>query len=345
MSRITRPLFVSGTLLIPVLAALFAFVGIQEADSAAPKAGAAKAGAKGPTMSNIRGKCGMCHRAIAEEWLNSLHAKAFVDTRFTEAVKKEVPHGPEAEGKCFTCHAPAALRAKGLGQTPGFRTDFREVGIDCQVCHVSLTGQVHAPFKSGQASHDVVVDPQHRTEAVCASCHEAFGTVSEFKQVAASIGGQTCATCHMPKVKRPISEGGEVKMVASHTWKGGADPAMLKRAVKLEAAANPDGTVVAKIANQGAGHKVPTGIHYRELILAVAVTDAGGKEVFTKQELFANKTNSGGADTRLNGGETRTVTIPTGVTSGEITVKLLYKLMPDIPLDQATVVASATMKL
>jgi hypothetical protein len=326
---------VGGTLLVPLLASFFAFVSIsREADSAAPAAA-------GAGMRSIRGKCGMCHREIALEWLNSLHAKAFQDTLFLAEAKA---HGAEAEGKCFTCHAPQAVRVKGIGQTPGFRTDVREIGVDCQVCHVGLKGKVHAAFKSGGAAHDVEEDAQHRTEALCASCHEAFGTVSEFKQTSFAKQGQSCATCHMPKVKRPSSEGGAAKMVASHTWKGGNDAAMLKKAVKLDATVGPDGTVTAKIGNIGAGHKFPTGIEYREAILLVTVTDASGKELFRKQELFANKTKSGGSDTRLNPGETRTVTVPTGVSSGTFTARLLYKLMPNVPDPQATVIATSTMK-
>jgi hypothetical protein len=118
---------------------------------------------------------------------------------------------------------------------------------------------------------------------------------------------------------------------------------MLKRAVTFEATANPDGTVITKIGNVGTGHKFPTGIHYRRAILVVTATDDSGKELFAKQELFANLTPSGGTDSRLNPGETRTVTIPTGVTSGNFTAQLLYKLMPDV--NDSTVVASATMKL
>jgi hypothetical protein len=341
MRRLARLLLVSGTVLIPTLACSFAFLlGTKGADSAAAKPASAAS-----KMSAIRGKCGMCHKVIAQEWLNSLHARAFQDTRFMEAVHRELPNPQEAEGKCFTCHAPQAVRAKGLGQTPGFRTDLRDVGVDCSVCHVDLKGKVHAPFQSGESAHEVEADPQHKTEALCASCHEAFGTVSEFKLTSAGKEGKTCATCHMPKVKRPVAEGGTEKMVSSHVWRGGNDPAMLKRAVKFEATTSPDGTVVAKIANVGAGHKFPTGIHYREAILAVTVTDASGKEVFSKQEMFSNKTASGGADTRINAGETRTVTVPTGVTSGSFTAQLLYKLMPEVTDADATVVASEAMKL
>jgi hypothetical protein len=307
----------------------------READSAAPAAA-------GPSVKSIRGKCGMCHPEIAQEWLNSLHAKAFQDTLFLAEAKA---HGAEAEGKCFTCHAPQAVRTKGLGQTPGFRTDLREVGVDCQVCHVGLKGKVHAPFRSGLSAHEVEQDPQHRTEALCASCHEAFGTVSEFKQTAFAKQGQTCASCHMPKVKRPVSVGGKPRLVASHTWRGGNDAEMLKKAVKLEAAVAPDGTVTAKISNVGAGHKFPTGIEYREAILVVTAMDAGGAEIKTHRELLANKTKSGGADTRLDPGETRTVTVPTGVTSGTFTMRLLYKLMASKSDQEATVVANAIMKL
>jgi hypothetical protein len=335
MGKMVGRFVVGGTFLVPLLASVFAFLSVTyEADSAAPAAA-------GPSLKSIRGKCGMCHPEIAQEWLNSLHAKAFQDSHFLA----ESAHEKDAEGKCFTCHSPQAVRAKGLGQTPGFRTDLREVGVDCQVCHVDLKGKVHAPFRSGGAAHEVASDPQHRTEALCASCHEAFGTVSEFKQTSFAKEGQTCSTCHMPRVKRPLVPGAKAKMVASHTWKGGNDPATLQKAVKLEATVAPDGTVTATLANAGAGHNFPTGIEYREAILVVTGMDANGTEVKSHRELFANKTKSGGADTRIEAGGTRTVTVPTGITSGTFTVRLIYKLMPTMTDQEGTVAASAILKL
>jgi hypothetical protein len=292
-------------------------------------------------MRSIRGKCGMCHREIAQEWLTSLHSKAFQDAHFVAEAAKE----PQAESKCFTCHAPEAVRAKGLGQTPGFRTDVREVGVDCQVCHTNLKGKVHAPFRSGGAPHEIEQDPQHRTEALCASCHEAFGTVSEFRQTTFAKQGQTCSTCHMPKVQRPAATGGKPRMVARHIWRGGDDPEMLKKAVKFEASAQPDGSVTVKVGNVGAGHKFPTGIEYHRAILVVTAADGTGKEVFSKQELFADQRKAGGADTRINPGETRTVVVPTGVTSGTITAKLIYKRMPEASDEEAVVAGTSTMKL
>jgi hypothetical protein len=208
-----------------------------------------------------------------------------------------------------------------------------------------LKGKVHAPFKSAAAPHETEQDPQHKTEALCASCHEAFGTVTEFKTTSFAKQGQTCATCHMPKVSRPVATGGKARMTSQHIWKGGDDPEMLKKAVKVEASVQPGGTVVAKIANVGAGHKFPTGIEYHQAVLLVTVTDASGKEVFSKEELFADQRKSGGADNRINAGETRSVTIATGVASGTFTTKLLYKQMPTVPLPEATQVATVTAKL
>jgi hypothetical protein len=331
-------LVMGGTIMVPLLTVLSFVIGaIRTTSDAAPAA----AGGGAMTVKSIRGKCGMCHREIAQEWLNSLHSKAFQDAHFVAEAQKV----PDAEAKCFTCHAPEVVRAKGLGQTPGFRTDLREVGVDCQVCHVSLKGKVHAPFRSAAAPHDVEQDPQHKTEALCASCHEAFGTVTEFKTTSFAKQGQTCATCHMPKVNRPVATGGKARMTAQHIWKGGDDPEMLKKAVKMEASVQPGGTVVAKVVNGGAGHKFPTGIEYHQAVLLVTVTDASGKEVFTKEEMFADQRKSGGTDTRINPGEGRTVMIATGAASGTFTTKLVYKTMPTVPIQEATVVATATAKL
>src|SRR5687767_13014666 len=94
-------LFVGGFLLVPSMASLFFVAAIHDTGSAAPAAGAA-------TMKSIRGKCGMCHREIAQEWLTSLHSQAFQDVHFV-AELKNVPEA-ERETKCFTCHAPEVVR-------------------------------------------------------------------------------------------------------------------------------------------------------------------------------------------------------------------------------------------
>jgi Cytochrome c554 and c-prime len=335
MHKTVARLFVGGSLLLPSVASLAFFAAaIHAADAPAPAGGAI-------TVRSIRGKCGMCHREIAQEWLTSMHSKAFRDVNFVG----EAAHEKDAEGKCFICHSPQAVRAKGLGQTPTFRVDMREVGVDCVVCHTNPAGKVHAPFRSGSSPHDVTVDVQHATEVLCASCHSEFGTLAEFKQTTFAKQGQTCQTCHMPKVKRPVATGGQPKLVAQHIWRGGDDPDMLKKAVKFENSVKPDGTVVATIANVGAGHKFPTGIRFHSAILDVSVTDASGKAVFSKQEVFADQTKTGGTDTRINPGETRTVTVATGQTAGTFTARMLYKSMPNMEDKDATVFATATAKL
>lgn len=337
MRRTVAHLLVGGSLLVPSIASLaFFVVATHAADAPAPAGGAT-------SMKSIRGKCGMCHREIAQEWLTSLHSKAFQDVHFTADLQK-VPEA-ERETKCFTCHAPDVVRAKGIGQTPGFRTDLRDVGVDCVVCHTNPAGKVHAPFRTGGSPHDVQEDPQHKTEALCASCHDAFGTASEFKQTSFKKEGQTCATCHMPKIQRPAATGGKPRMVARHIWRGGDDPEMLAKAVKMAASVKPDGTVTATITNTGAGHKFPTGNEHHQALLLITVTDAGGKEVFSKQVLFADQKKTGGADTRINPGEARAVSMPTSITSGNFTAKLLYKKVASLPDADAKVAATATMKL
>ena len=183
-------------------------------------------------------------------------------------------------------------------------------------------------FRSGSAPHDVEVDPQHKTEELCASCHGAFGTISEFKQSKFAKQGQTCQSCHMPKVKRAVAVGGKERMVASHAWKGG-DLEMLKRAVKMEASVMADGVVVVTIANVGAGHKFPTGVESHRAFIVVTLSD-GSK--FT-------------TDTRVNPGEALDMKVATGMKSGTFVVQLLYKRTPSTPDKDALVVASRDLKL
>jgi len=274
---------------------------------------------------SVRGKCGACHKEIAEEWQNSLHAKAWTDSLFQQELK-----AASDNQECKTCHAPEKVRVKGLGQPPGVRANLQEIGVDCVVCHAGLKDEIHAPYTTGEAMHDVKVDPQHATHELCASCHAAFGTVAEFQASSAAKSNQSCVDCHMPKVKRPVSKGAASREVRQHTWEGGGSPNMFKKAAKVEAT-KVGNTVTVKVTNIGSGHNLPTGTHFKSIVVDVT---AGA---FHKQEVIMDASKSGGKDNRIKPGESATFTFDTGA-AGAATVKLLSKPVSTMPDDKATVV-------
>ena len=53
--------------------------------------------------------CAACHRAFAEEWAESLHALAWVDPHYQEALR-----GKRRPQACYGCHVPAPMHQATL---------------------------------------------------------------------------------------------------------------------------------------------------------------------------------------------------------------------------------------
>ena len=121
------------------------------------------------------------------------------------------------------------------------------------------------------------------------------GTVAEIKATAQSPGhsGEIvvqnaselgCVTCHMPAVERPLVEGGEPRLVRQHLWRGGHDPQMVKRGLKVELDEidpNRSGKRLfrLKLTNVGAAHYLPTGTPDRHLTVRISLLDEQGKSI------------------------------------------------------------------
>lgn len=158
---------------------------------------------------------------------------------------------------------------------------------------------------------------------LCAACHSEYapGTgaqiVNTYGEWAASPynapgtpDNRTCADCHMhasvAQIGTPVpgrsTDGGPVKPdVRTHAFTGAQyhlaglrDPArradsvtLLRRAATLGAWIE-DGRLVIRVTNTGAGHDLPTGVsEFRQMWLAVTVTDAKGRTVLTSGALDA----------------------------------------------------------
>ena len=87
-----------------------------------------------------------------------------------------------------------------------------------------------------------------------------------------------CVDCHMPMVKRSLVKGGVVRETRHHFWRGGHDPAMVKKALSIKFAeqkpASKDKRLFSlTITNTGAAHYVPTGTPDRHLTIQLRVLD------------------------------------------------------------------------
>ncbi|MCG6934709.1 MAG: cytochrome c family protein [Proteobacteria bacterium] len=100
-----------------------------------------------------------------------------------------------------------------------------------------------------------------------------------------------CVQCHMPLVRRPLVEGGEMHDTRRHLWRGGHDPTMVKSALRAglveESTDSPDRRrVTFTIVNTGAAHYLPTGTPDRHLSVQLRLLDSHGEVVEQEEHLI-----------------------------------------------------------
>lgn len=181
--------------------------------------------------------CAECHAQHVEEWRRSAHARAYLDPLFQEEWT--------GDRFCSDCHAPRAA-------DPEAEPDLARLGVDCATCHVRQ-GVVHgAPV------------PRDGT-TLCATCHqfsfprdEGLMMQDTVAELARSDVAGPCTRCHAP------SESGHTR----HDFPGHRDPALLARALFVDARASRDGwstDVELTLRAFDAAHAVPTGDLFRRL--------------------------------------------------------------------------------
>lgn len=229
--------------------------------------------------------CGRCHGAIYEEWKQSFHGQAMSDPLFLE-LSEDVVNKEE----CIRCHAPVSLREAQF-ETPVARASRREDAISCLSCHQD-GANVAGPFGGLEGACRPVGDPRQRDVVkICFPCHNQHDTGNEWlagpyapeAPLPRQRPAETCITCHMPEVERPLVPGGVVRKGRSHTWRGGHSFAMLQRASALDVDVRPaDGggfEIEVFVTNRGAGHAIPTDARHRSFDTYIKLWDADGRVV------------------------------------------------------------------
>lgn len=253
--------------------------------------------------------CGSCHQAILEEWRVSTHALAWVDPQFQEEIRKS-----DNRWLCLNCHSPLLVQqdywprdlVEGdverpvLSSNPVFDASLRAEGISCAGCHVR-EGRVHGPGLPGSlAPHPVVVDEDLSDgSGLCLRCHQAvaryegknfvctFRTGEEWRAGPYDEEGQTCVSCHMPRVRRPAALGGPERQVARHWWRGAGIPKIegvhpppeaLPPGLGLRVEREEDGLAI-HMRNARAGHRLPTGDPERWIEVRLRFFAAGGQPI------------------------------------------------------------------
>ncbi len=245
--------------------------------------------------------CRRCHSDIFELWKNSLHAQSYENPTF-RATFMTIKFGcGEAIAKdCLRCHAPMAYLADDFD--PG--SPAMAEGVSCSFCHsissinhgnidtyynLDTSGVMYGPYKtSGEAGHETQYSSLFLESDLCAGCHEYvndFGvgvleTFSEWKASSYPEQGVHCQNCHMPIMPElSVADNYEVGnyYVTAHEFRGGHSNINLAHAVDLKTTVAKNGKtldVEVNITNTESGHKLPTGIPSRNLVLNVTLKSA-----------------------------------------------------------------------
>lgn len=298
-------------------------------------------------------ECRKCHSDIFKLWNTSLHSSSFSNPTFqTSYMSLLLDEGKEAGKLCLRCHAPVAY----LSNDYDLKSSEAAEGVTCWFCHsissvnqgarienyynIDTTGVIYGPY---QPSDDIDIDHEikhselHLTAEVCAGCHEfvndnnvgVLETFSEWKKSSYSEEDVYCQNCHMPiMIDLSVTDDKEVSnyYVTAHEFQGGHSRVNLRNAVVLETVVvknNRTLNVKTYLTNAESGHKLPTGIPIRKLVLEVillnnnqveigsarkvyrkVLTDKYGTIIENAADMFKNATQIF-SDNRINPKETR----------------------------------------
>ncbi len=289
------------------------------------------------------GKCQSCHPAIWREWEDSMHANAWVDEIYQAAAKQV----PDRETKCDQCHAPQPILITGIGEMPKLRNRQRQAGVSCLVCHLDAEGAMNGPPASAETYfHANVTNPIYtEPTTLCGTCH-GQQSVPEHDQVSSFLnsefadGDTSCATCHMPVVKRLQSTTSHESIKGrKHTWRGSRSVTQLKRAATLQIE-HETGQVNVQLRSR-TGHVLPGGT-LRIMVLEVTRLAPDGTER-QKQHISISAKN----ENRLLPSENRVYAfdMASATTGDTIKARLIYQLTPDTPEPKRILMAEKTLMI
>jgi DNA-directed RNA polymerase subunit RPC12/RpoP len=281
--------------------------------------------------------------------------------------------GKETGQNCLRCHAPLAhLAGDSNPNSPA-----ADEGVSCSYCHsivssnggnidtcykLDSSGVFYGPYEPGQSTdHGSAYSKLHLTADLCIGCHDyvnEFGvpvleTYSEWKAWAYPENEIHCQNCHMP-IMYDLSVASNVETpnqyVTAHEFRGGQSKINLTHAVDLKTDVTRTDqrlNVTVSITNAESGHKLPTGVPVRKLVLNVVMktnynveigavrrvyrkvlTDEYGTIIENVPDMFLNATRIF-SDNRIGPKETRvenfTFDIPKWATNYNIETSLTYE--------------------
>lgn len=282
--------------------------------------------------------CAECHQDRYTEWSRSMHALSVSDPIFRSAYTKAIIDKPEYREYCLTCHSPTTIKTKDYGTTKSISIE----GVTCNFCHnvAGITGNnytfnasslMYGPYSDSKTdAHGSAYSDIHIRSEFCSGCHEfsmnglpISETYSEWKEGPYAAEGIQCQNCHMKAIKGNASNDEKQQdKVYSHSWYGGHSGQFLEKAFKIKSSIRRDGKkaiVTISFTNTNVGHKIPSGLPSRKVILNFRATNGSGNVIFSDKKQYSKilldqygnevndfwKASSIGKDNRIKPKETR----------------------------------------
>lgn len=258
--------------------------GVREPTLAGPLPGPDRRVVTAAHAAELNRSCASCHSAIATEWEQSLHRRAFSNSYFARALRQEnTPF-------CRKCHAPDADSA----QLPP--ASAAHDGVSCVSCHLTSHGITGADGIAAVATadgsapgHSHAGDARWRTPDVCVACHQfdfpaqigsTAGGVSlaamqdtHAEHAASKYADVPCQTCHMPRVEDAAGNSH-----ADHRFAVMNDSAFLAQAARVELVERTAERVLVSLTPGRIGHAFPTGDLFRRAELRLNVNSSNAQE-------------------------------------------------------------------
>jgi hypothetical protein len=308
-------------------------------------------------------RCGECHEPAFTTWEGSPHAHSADAPAFVRMRSRVADRSSE----CVPCHAPL---------TPWVPTGdaIATEGVACDACHAAaelsdggvpgLDLRLDDNVKYGPLSdahdhyfHRMGYSPLHTTARFCSACHDLVRTVdgaaipvySEFSEWSAgpyAEEGTDCQFCHMPISHGVVATGSPERDAVSHHGFFGASGDLRTRALVMQARATGAADVVnitVSLENRRAGHRVPSGMPGRRIVVRARVVAADGSEIarseFTLARILVDATGHEAphheavrllSDERIGPRETRVVPLTlVAPAPGELVIEILWREMSD----------------
>ncbi len=202
--------------------------------------------------------CARCHAKQYREWEPSRHHGAASPGLAAQMMGMST----DKALRCLRCHAPLAEQKPAL-ERGGFPNRLRVQGLSCAGCHVRNWTR-HGPPAPSASLLPIAGYPRkelaiYERGDMCMSCHQLpprdavdgrplLDTYREWLEGPYMRRGVQCQHCHMPN--------------REHEFKGIHDPHTFRQGAVMTGRAFVDSnhaiTVVAELANVGAGHYLPT---------------------------------------------------------------------------------------